>query len=92
MNKSALIFVCLAFPLAAWAADAKSDVKSKGKPTKPAATAPSTTASAPTNARAAVRASKMRGTDMGACRKQADDKQLRDVEAKQFMVSCMNAK
>ena len=91
MNKSALILVCLAFPLAAWAADAKPTNKANSKSAKPAAGAPATAASA-VNSRAAVRASKARGSDMGACRKQAEDKGLRDVEVKQFMVTCMKTK
>jgi hypothetical protein len=91
MNKSVLILACLAFPLAAWAADAKPTAKPNGKSAKPAATAPAPAAS-PINSRAAVHASKARGSDMGACRKQAEDKGLRDVEAKQFMVTCMRSK
>lgn len=91
MNKSVLILACLAFPLAGWAADAKSTVKPSGKPGRAAASAPAPAASA-VNSRAAVRASKARGSDMGACRKQAEDKGLRDLEAKQFMVTCLRGK
>ena len=91
MNKPALIFACLVLPVAAWAADGHAAAKPGGKRARPVATASAPAASA-VDSRVAVRASKTRGLDMSVCRKQAEDKGLRDVEAKQFMVACMRAK
>ena len=90
MNKSVLIALCLALPMAAWSADGKAAAKTHVKPPKPAASAPAAQAAASAvDSRVAVRASKSRVSDMGACRKKAADQGLHEVEAKQFIVTCL---
>lgn len=90
MNKSLLIAVCLVLPMAAWSADGKAAAKTHAKPaTKPAASAPAAQAASAVDSRVAVRASKSRVSDMGACRKKAADQGLHEVEAKQFIVTCL---
>lgn len=87
MNRTLLAFACLAFPIAALAAD----------PTQ-APPAPASSASAPAlkpskiDSRAAVRASKDRVRLSGECRGHADQAQLENVERRQFMAACMNGK
>ncbi len=89
MNKSLLIAVCLALPMVAWSADGKAAAKTHAKPAKPAASAPAARAASAVDSRVAVRASKSRVSDMGACRKKAADQGLHEVEAKQFIVTCL---
>lgn len=87
MMKSLLTVVCLAFPLAAVAADAKHPAK----PATVAASAPAQVAKL-ASSREAVRASKERGSAMGACQKQAADQRLTGVERKQFLTTCLKVK
>lgn len=89
MNKSLLIAVCLALPMAAWSADAKSEAKSNVKSARPAASAPAARAASAVDSHSAVRASKTHVSNMGACRQKAADQGLREVEAKQFIVGCL---
>jgi hypothetical protein len=93
MSKSLLAVICLALPLAAFAAEGKHDNKpthvAGAKHPAKAPTSPASSASAAADSRAAVKASKMRGSGMGACQKKAADQKLGVEERKAFMVTCM---
>jgi hypothetical protein len=86
MKTSLLVLALLTAPVIAMAAD--------GAPaaTTAAAATPAKPATPPVDAHAALRASKERSTQMGACQKEAADKGLRDEERKQFLASCANGK
>jgi hypothetical protein len=89
MMKSILAVACLAVPLATLAVEAKPPAK----PAPAAASAPAAAAAAKhTNSREAVRASKERGSAMGACQKQAADQRLTGVERKQFLTTCLKTR
>jgi hypothetical protein len=99
MKKLLLILSVLSISIAAVAADGKtkgadnkaqaSTPAAKSSP-KAASTPPAASAPAATEARAAAKASKQRSTKMAACRKEATDKGLRDVELKSAIAACAN--
>jgi hypothetical protein len=86
MKTSILVLALLTAPLIAIATDGAP--ATTGTP----AAVPAKPATPPVDAHAALRASKERSTQMGACQKEAADKGLRDEARKQFLASCANAK
>jgi len=90
MKKSLLALTCLALPLFAMAGDAKPASKAAPKPHAVAASAAAPAASA-VDSHAAVHASKHRSTAMGACQRQALDKNLMGEDRRQFVLSCLAA-
>jgi hypothetical protein len=86
MKTSLLVLALLTAPVIALAADGAPSAT--GTP----AAVPAKPATPPVDAHAALRASKERSTQMGACQKAAADKGLHDEERKQFLASCANAK
>jgi len=99
MSKTLIAALMLSLPLLAMAEGPKNGHKTAKKPAA-AASAPAAPASAATpspsasrmSTAAALQRNQSRGAAMGACSKQAADQKLADVERKQFIAACMNAK
>lgn len=90
MNKHLIALTLLALPLMAAAGNAQPAAKAAARKPAVAASAPEPAASA-IDSRAAVRASKQRSTSMGACQRQALDKNLSGDARRQFVLSCLAA-
>lgn len=95
MKKQIIVLAAIVAPLFAMAGN--KPAKHHAAPAKQAASAPAAAASAPARvkpaeSRAAVEASKNRGSAMGGCRQEAADAKLLGQERKAYITKCMAGK
>lgn len=93
MKKQIIVLAAIVAPLFAMAGN--KPAKHHAAPAKPAASAPAAQAPAqvkPAESRAAVEASKNRGSAMGGCRQEAADAKLLGQERKAYITKCMAGK
>jgi hypothetical protein len=90
MKRLLLVLPLLALPLLATAGDAKPASKTAPRRPAPAASAPAPAAAASAiDSRKVVLASKQRSIAMGACQRQAVDRNLNGEERRQFVLTCL---